>query len=83
MIQFASRAKIIKNRPVQNKTSDDALLSRYLRMIEDLKAQLKVFFKNLYHHIEDFVLPSLIKLAALAVKFRPGIRCGINASGPL
>ncbi|VDN60247.1 unnamed protein product [Dracunculus medinensis] len=40
-LRFASRAKIIKNRPVQNKTSDDALLSRYLRMIEDLKAQLK------------------------------------------
>ncbi|VDM47595.1 unnamed protein product [Toxocara canis] len=40
-LKFASRAKFIKNKPVKNKMTDDALLSKYLRTIEELRKKLE------------------------------------------
>uniref|UniRef100_F1KTE8 Centromere-associated protein E n=1 Tax=Ascaris suum TaxID=6253 RepID=F1KTE8_ASCSU len=40
-LKFASRAKFVKNKPVKNKVTEDALLSKYLRTIEELRRQLE------------------------------------------
>uniref|UniRef100_A0A915CGW6 Kinesin motor domain-containing protein n=1 Tax=Parascaris univalens TaxID=6257 RepID=A0A915CGW6_PARUN len=40
-LKFASRAKFVKNKPMKNKVTEDALLSKYLRTIEELRRQLE------------------------------------------
>lgn len=52
-LRFASRAKKVKNKASINRNTNDALLRKYKRQIEELKEKLKASEEDTMHLIDD------------------------------